>query len=46
MNDLWNTLGNVGERVGDRRSDRILSPADRVLIHDALFDEAEGEPIP
>jgi hypothetical protein len=34
------------ERAGDRRLDRTLSPAVRILIHDALFDEVAGEAIP
>lgn len=45
-NDLWAVLGNVGERAGGRRSDRTLSAAARILVHDALFDEVEGEPMP
>jgi len=42
--DLWSAVGNVGERAGDRRSDRTLSVAARLLVHDALFDEVDGEP--
>lgn len=40
-NRLWVALGNVGERAGGtRRSDRPLSAAAGVLVHDALFEQA------
>ncbi|MWB97646.1 hypothetical protein [Agromyces seonyuensis] len=42
-NDLWVAVGNVGERAGDRRSDRTLSDTARILVHDALFEEMPGE---
>lgn len=38
-NDLWVVLGNIGEHEGHSRVERRLSPAARILIHDALFDE-------
>ncbi|WP_166997299.1 hypothetical protein [Paramicrobacterium fandaimingii] len=38
-NDLWAVLGNVGERASARHRDRVLSPAARILINQALFDE-------
>ncbi len=38
-NDLWVALGNVGEPVIGRYSDRNLSAAARSLVHDALFEE-------
>lgn len=47
--DVWNdrcaAVGNVGVRAGDHHSDRTLSAAARVVVHDALFDEIEAEPI-
>ncbi len=46
-NGLWDVVGNVGERAaGHHRSDRTLSVAARILVHDALFDETESESIP
>lgn len=43
-NDLWVVVGNVGEPAGDRRSNRTLSAAARILVHDALFVEVESAP--
>lgn len=45
-NDLWAALGNVGDPVIGRYSDRNLSAAARVLVHDALFTEVEGDSTP
>ncbi len=44
-NDLWTALGNIGERAGGRHGDGRLSAAARVMIHDALFEEIDGESI-
>lgn len=38
-NELWDVLGNIGDSGGGRRSDRTLSHAARVLVHEALFAE-------
>ena len=38
-NELWLTLGNIGESPQEHRFDRVLSPAARVLAHEALFTE-------
>lgn len=38
-NELWDVLGNIGEGEGNRRSDRVLSHAARVMVHEALFTE-------
>lgn len=39
-NGLWDVLGNIGESGGSQRSDRMMSHAARVLVHEALFAEA------
>ena len=44
-NDLWTALGNSGDSAAAHFSHRKLGPSARVLIHDALFHEIEGEPI-
>ncbi len=36
-NELWDVLGTIGEGEGRRRSDRMLSHAARVMVHEALF---------
>jgi hypothetical protein len=38
-NELWDVLGNIGESDGSHRSDRTMSHAARVLVHEALFTE-------
>lgn len=38
-NPLWHAIGNIGERVGAHPLARALSPAARLLVHDALFEE-------
>lgn len=38
-NELWDVLGNIGESEGSHRSDRMLSHAARVMVHEALFTE-------
>lgn len=38
-NELWDVLGNIGEAEGSHRSDRMMSHAARVLVHEALFTE-------
>lgn len=43
-NDLWTTLGNIGERaVGEHRSSRVLSGPARILANEALFEESGRE---
>lgn len=42
-NVLWTALGNVGESVIDRYSDRNLSVPARILVHDALFTVPSDE---
>ncbi len=42
-NDLWTALGNVGARAGKQHGDGHLSAAARAMIHDALFEEIDGE---
>jgi hypothetical protein len=38
-NELWDALGNIGESEGNHHSDRMLSPAARVMVNEALFTE-------
>lgn len=38
-NELWVVLGNLGENDGRHGSDRTLSHAARVMVHEALFAE-------
>lgn len=38
-NELWDVLGNIGESEGSHRSDRMMSHAARVMVHEALFTE-------
>lgn len=38
-NELWDVLGNIGESEGSHRSDRMMSQAARVMVHEALFTE-------
>lgn len=38
-NELWGVLGNIGDSVSAYHSDRKMSPAAKVLVHDALFEE-------
>lgn len=38
-NEIWDVLGNIGESEGSHRSDRMMSHAARVLVHEALFTE-------
>ena len=38
-NELWDVLGNIGESEGSHRSDRMLSHAAHVMVHEALFTE-------
>lgn len=38
-NGLWNVIGNIGERADGHRSERKVSAAARMLIHNALFEE-------
>ena len=38
-NELWDVLGNIGESEGSHRSDRMVSHAARVMVHEALFTE-------
>ncbi|MFT4156942.1 MAG: hypothetical protein QM630_03305 [Microbacterium sp.] len=38
-NELWDVLGNIGEVEGSGHWDRMLSPAARVMVHEALFTE-------
>lgn len=38
-NELWDVLGNIGESERKHRSDRMLSHAARVMVHEALFTE-------
>lgn len=38
-NQLWDVLGNIGEIEKNHRSDRMLSHAARVMVHEALFTE-------
>lgn len=38
-NELWDVLGNIGESEGNHRSDRMMSQAARVMVHEALFTE-------
>ena len=43
-NDLWTTLGNIGERaMGEHRSSRVLSGPARILANEALFEESGRE---
>lgn len=37
--ELWDVLGNIGESEGNHRSDRMMSQAARVMVHEALFRE-------
>lgn len=38
-NELWDVLGNIGESDGSHHLDRVLSPAARVVVNEALFTE-------
>lgn len=38
-NELWDVLGNIGEGEGNHHSDRMMSQAARVMVHEALFTE-------
>lgn len=38
-NELWDVLGNIGESEWSHRSDRMMSHAARVMVHEAFFTE-------
>lgn len=42
-NELWDVLGNIGESEGSHRSDRMMSHAARVMVHEALFTEVPSQ---